>query len=215
MGRPLCHDQSVFGKVAPQSIDDLRTLPDQEIASAKHDCTRLLVLTLHGGKAHGGPLYRLAYRLRVGHVVLLPLDEGLCIGRRNQAYRVAQFANLASPVMCAGASFHSYQADGLPSKESQHLVSSKLFAENNIAIGICAMRLKNMFRQVQSNRANFAHGRFLSCGGSTPTILAHQCRRGGVHPIIMSDGVCVSVVPINGDLTQLVRTTVPRSVALA
>nr|WP_166354481.1 hypothetical protein [Bradyrhizobium barranii] len=32
-------------------------------------------------------------------------------------------------------------------KESQHFVTT-LFAENNIAVCVCAMRLKNMFREV-------------------------------------------------------------------
>ncbi|MBR0947481.1 hypothetical protein ACVIWV_009830 [Bradyrhizobium diazoefficiens] len=49
--------------------------------------------------------------------------------------------------MGAGAGFHRDQARRLLGKESQHFVTT-LFAENNIAVCVCAMRLKNMFREV-------------------------------------------------------------------
>lgn len=50
--------------------------------------------------------------------------------------------------MSAGAGFHRYQARRLLGKETQHFVTTQLFAENNIAASVCAMCLKNMFRQV-------------------------------------------------------------------
>ncbi|MHC2283620.1 hypothetical protein ACVME8_010290 [Bradyrhizobium diazoefficiens] len=54
---------------------------------------------------------------------------------------------IPGPVMGAGAGFHRDQARRLLGKESQHFVTT-LFAENNIAVCVCAMRLKNMFREV-------------------------------------------------------------------
>ncbi|BAR63640.1 uncharacterized protein NK6_d_81 (plasmid) [Bradyrhizobium diazoefficiens] len=148
IGRPLCNDQAVFGEVTSQRVYDLSTLPDQKIASAKHDRARLLVLTLHGGKAHGGALGCFANRFCIGHIVFLAFHKGLYIGRWNQTHCVTQLANLTSPVMGAGAGFHRYQARRLLSKESQHIVTTQLFAENNNAASVCAMCLKNMFRQV-------------------------------------------------------------------
>ena len=46
----------------------------------------LLLRGLHGNKAHGRPAHRLADRLGIGGVVLLPLDVGLHVGRRHQPH---------------------------------------------------------------------------------------------------------------------------------
>jgi hypothetical protein len=68
---------AVLGQVPAQGVDALRPLADQEVAGAEHHRVRLLRLVPHRHEAHARPLRRFADRLGIGHVVLLPLDEGL------------------------------------------------------------------------------------------------------------------------------------------
>jgi hypothetical protein len=49
-------------------------------------------------------------------------------------------------------------------KELHHHTSPQLLAHNNIALLINSVHLEDMLRQVQPDRANFVHGRLLSCG---------------------------------------------------
>jgi hypothetical protein len=100
---------------------------------------------------HGRSLRRLADRLGIGHVVLLPLHERLHVGGRDEPRLVAQGGELAGPVMGAGAGFHRDHATGLSGEEAQQLVSS----EDNGAGRIGPMRLEHRLRQIQADRANF------------------------------------------------------------
>src|SRR3712207_8452026 len=68
--------------------------------------TEIYTLSLHDALPI---LRRLGDRLRIGHVVLLPLHEWLNIDWRNEPGLVPQRGDLASPVMSAGASLHSHQ----------------------------------------------------------------------------------------------------------
>ena len=51
-----------------------------------------------------------ATKLMVGRVVLLPLDVGFDINRRDQSHRMAWTADLPAPVMGAGTCLHHYRA---------------------------------------------------------------------------------------------------------
>ena len=86
-----------FGKTWPYSIrcprrafDALGALPHQEIAGSEHDAVRLLLFALDRNKAHARPLGGFTDRLCIGSIVLLPLDERLDVGRRDQAHMMAQ-----------------------------------------------------------------------------------------------------------------------------
>src|SRR4051812_5240714 len=56
---------------------------------------------LEGNEAHGRALGDLADRLRIGHVILLALDERLHVRRRDQLHRVAELGDLTPPVVGA------------------------------------------------------------------------------------------------------------------
>ena len=72
----LRNDVAVLRPVPARGVDALRPLPHQEIAGAEHHAVRLLRLVLHRHETHARPLRRLADRLGIGQVVLLPLHEG-------------------------------------------------------------------------------------------------------------------------------------------
>lgn len=77
-------DVAVLGQVTAQGVHELRALTDQQVPGPEDHAACLLLAALHRHEAHGRPLSRLADRLGVGRVVLLALDEGLHVGRRDQ-----------------------------------------------------------------------------------------------------------------------------------
>src|SRR5215813_3201169 len=106
MGNALRKDVAVFHQVPAQSVDALGALPYQEITGSEHDTVRLLLFALDRNKAHGWPLGRFTDGLCIGGIVLLPLDERLDVGRRDQAHMMAQLTDLTRPVVRAGTGFH-------------------------------------------------------------------------------------------------------------
>ena len=73
---------------------------------------RLLLCSLDRNEAHARPLRRFTDGLCIGGIVLLPFDERLDVGRRDQAH-MAQLSDLTRPVMRTGAGFHRDDAPGL------------------------------------------------------------------------------------------------------
>lgn len=67
-------------------------------------------------------------------------------------------------------------------KELDQLLTRDAPAEHRRTRGICPVCMENLLCDIQTDRANFCHGRLLSDGRFNTTILAHRCRR-GVHPI--------------------------------
>src|SRR4051812_36734512 len=81
MDRSFDGDHPELGQVAPERIDGLGALANQQVPRAEHDGGGLLVRALEGDKAHGGTLSGLADRFGIRHVVLLSLDERLDVSR--------------------------------------------------------------------------------------------------------------------------------------
>ncbi len=115
-----------------QGVDDLGALADQQIARPEDHGRGLLRLALHGDEPHGRALGGLADRLGIGHVVLLPLDERLHVGRRDQPHLVAELADRASPVVRARAGLHGDKAAGLTAKKVS-TCSRRSFLRNTTA----------------------------------------------------------------------------------
>jgi len=111
--------------------------------------------------AHRRSLRRLTDCLRIRRIILLPFDEWLHIGWRNQAHRVTKFSDLTCPVMRTAACFHGDSAGRLFGEELQHLVAPQLLAENNSAGSIRSVGLKDILCQIQTNHINFHLGRLL------------------------------------------------------
>src|SRR5919107_4006370 len=128
---PLPHDEAELSEVTAQRIDQLGPLADQQVACAEDHSSALCFRALRPDEPHRRTLRRLADRLRIGHVVLLPLHERLHIDWRNEPGLVPQRGDLASPVMSAGASLHGHQASWLPSKERQQLPPPELLTKDH------------------------------------------------------------------------------------
>src|SRR5689334_5911296 len=111
--RAPAENVAVFHQVPAKSVDALGALPHQEISGAKHDAVRLLLFALDRNEAHARPLGRFTDRLCIGGIVLLPLDERLDVGWRDQADMMAQLSDFTRPVVRAGAGFHRDDAPRL------------------------------------------------------------------------------------------------------
>ena len=84
------------------------------------------LFALHRHEAHRRTLCSFANRLGVGGVILLPFDEGLHVGRRDQPDLMSKLANLSTPVMCTTTGFHRHDARRQSLKEPQHLRAPQL-----------------------------------------------------------------------------------------
>src|SRR5215213_7504506 len=161
MNRSFGSDHPEFGQVPAERVDGLGALANQQVSRAKHDGCGLLVRTLEGNKAHTGPLSGLADRLRIGHVVLLPLDKRLHVSRRDQLHRVAELGDLAAPIMRAPTGLHGHRAGRQRGQERQKLAAAQLLAKHNSSRTVGPMELKDVLGEIQSNGAHRAHGRLL------------------------------------------------------
>jgi hypothetical protein len=97
--------------------------------------------------------------LRIGGIVLLPLDERLHISRRNQPYLVAEPLQLTPPVMGAGTGLQRHDAPWLLCEECQQPHAADPFAERHAPALIDTVRVKNMLGDIQPDRGNLLHGR--------------------------------------------------------
>ena len=87
---PDRRDNAELSEVGSDRINHRGLLADKQMARAmKHQAT-LLLRGLGWHKPHGGSGDGFTNRLSIGHVVLLPFDVGLHIGRRHQAYRMTE-----------------------------------------------------------------------------------------------------------------------------
>jgi hypothetical protein len=114
----LGNNVAIFRQVSPQSVDTLRPLSHQHVASSEHDPACLLRFIFYRNKSHARPLCCLTDRLGIGRVVLLPLHERLDIGGRYQPDCVAQPPNLPTPVMRPSTRLHRHKTTRLGRKNS-------------------------------------------------------------------------------------------------
>src|SRR4051794_33860131 len=114
--------------------------------------------------------------------VLLPLDERLHVSRRNQPHLVPQLGDLACPVVSARARLHGHKTARLRGEEGEHLIAPQLLAEQDRAGDTCRVCLEQVLGQIQSDRANFCHGRLPSSGGQHHHF-GTSMPSGGVHSI--------------------------------
>src|SRR5262249_31365960 len=142
----------------PRKAFTTRTLAHQPLPATvqQHGC--LLVSRLDRHKAHRRALNRLADRFRIGGIVLVALDVRLHVLRRHQSHLVAKRAHLPPPVVRRRARLQAKQTGRQSTEERQNLRTPKLLAHNRRSLCINPVHLKNMLRQVQSDRSNLAHG---------------------------------------------------------
>src|SRR5512133_2307694 len=102
------------------------------------------------GRALGG----LADRLRIGHVVLLALDERLHVRRRDQLHRVAELGDLTPPVVGAATGLHGHRAGRQRGQERQKLAAAQLLAKDHRTRAVGPMKLKDVLGEIEADGAN-------------------------------------------------------------
>src|SRR5262249_51234505 len=140
-------NQPIFAEMAAQGVDRLGPLPHQKIPCSEYNCIGLGYFALHRHKTHRWPLRRLADRLSVSSIVLLPLHKRLYVGRWDKADHMAKLADRARPIVGATAGLHRYYAHWSIGKKLKHLFAPQPLAEYDIAGRISSVCLKYSLRQ--------------------------------------------------------------------
>src|SRR5262249_40083757 len=94
---------------------------------------------------------------------------------------VAKRAQLPRPVVRRRARLQANQTGRQSTKERQNLRTPKLLAQNRRSLCIDPVHLKNMLRQVKSDRSNLAHGWLPFAADSIRQLFGPQMPQGG-HP---------------------------------
>src|SRR5271156_2227505 len=98
-------DDAELRKMSADGIDHGSLLADEQVTSPMQRQATLLLRRLGRDEPHVRPGDRLADRLGVSAIVLMPLDVGLHIGRWHKAHSMAERLELARPIMRRGAGF--------------------------------------------------------------------------------------------------------------
>jgi len=190
--RSLWHDASIFRQVTAQSVDQLGPLLHEKIARPEDNGPGLLLLILHGHVPHVGPLGRLADRLRISRIILMPLDERFDIRRRDQADRVTQLGDLAGPVMGPAARLQGHQARRLRGHELDQFRAGDLLAKDDMTRRIRSMRLENVLSDVQSDCAHLTHRRLLQRVFDTHSATARPSGASTPSHAVAARGGCIT-----------------------
>src|SRR6266851_2813449 len=91
-------------------------------------------------------------------------NQKLPAAMRHQPHRVAEPLKSAAPVMCARTCLNADEAGGQRREELQQLRSANAFADHYRAASVHSVNLKNRLRDIETDRANLAHGRLPSSG---------------------------------------------------
>jgi hypothetical protein len=169
------------------------------VAGAEHDRRGQPFLALDRDKPHGRTSCRFADRLGIRRIILLPLHEGLHVGRSDQPHRMPEVADLTPPVVTAGARLHRNGARRKRRKEWQQLLTAKFLPKQDRSLLIRPMKLERMLSEIQTNCGNLQHGRLPQVVFNTST-LAHRCRRGASTPSDPRDAVCALCAGVKSPL---------------
>src|SRR5262249_44861224 len=102
--------------------------------------------------------------------------------RRHQSHLVAKRAQLPPPVVRRRARLQADQTGRQSTEERQNLRTPKLLAQNRRSLCIDPVHLKNMLRQVQSDRSNLAHGWLPFAADSITAVWHSDAARGPSTP---------------------------------
>src|SRR5476649_734844 len=154
-------DYPELGKVSADRINQRGLLADEQMARAmKHQAT-LLLRCLCWHEAHVGSGNRFTNRLSVSHVILLPFDIGLHVGRRHQPNGIAERLKFARPMVRRGASLYANQAWRQLLKERQHRPPLQLAADDHLTRSINAVYLENRLGDIETDCRDRLHGSLL------------------------------------------------------
>src|SRR5213075_1664951 len=98
---------------------------------------------------------------------------------------MAKRPKLTAPMMGTWAGFNANNARRQSREELKHLGAAHTLADHNRAIVIHPVNLKYRFRNIETNRANLAHGRLPSkwFASTQPPYGTSMPRVGAVHSI--------------------------------
>ena len=117
-----------------QGIYHLGFLTDQKIAYFKYHGRALLRFALNNNKALCWSQSCLANCLRIGSIILLPLDKRFYINRRNEPYLMTKLLNLTAPIMRTGAGLQGNYARIQIIQIWQHLVARLLLSNQDSTV---------------------------------------------------------------------------------
>src|SRR5262245_57742430 len=160
----LCRDNAELGHMPTDCIRQHRSLTNQKLPAAMQHQARLLLFRLRRHKSHRRPRDRFADCGRIVGIVFAALQIGFYIARRQQPHRVAEGPKPTAPIMCGRTRLNADKAARQGREELQQLRSANAFAHYHRAINIYAVNLKNRLRDIETDRANLAHGRHPSSG---------------------------------------------------
>ena len=158
----LRRDNAELGHVPTHRVRQHRSLTNQKLSAAMQHQARLLLFRLRRHKSHRRPRDRLADCGSVVGVVFAALQIGFHVARRQQPHGVAERLKLAAPMMCGRTGLNADEARRQCREELQQFRSSDALAHHHRASGVHAVDLKNRLRDIETDRANLAHGRLPS-----------------------------------------------------
>src|SRR5271167_4617171 len=143
--------------MSTDGIDHRSLLADKQVTGTVQRQATLLLCRLGRDEPHVRPGDRFTDRLGVSGIVLMPFYIGLYVGRRHQANGVAERLEFARPMMRRGAGFDADQARRHLLEEGQYIATLELTTQDDIALRVDAVDLKNRLRDVETNCRNRLH----------------------------------------------------------
>jgi hypothetical protein len=138
-------------------IDQLGAVAQQQSPGSVQHHRGLLRDRLDRHKAHVGANYRLADPFGIGRIVLVGLDEGADVLRRDQSDVVAQTAKFTRPMMTARACLDPDQSFGQSGKERDDLGAAKPPTQHAPSLGIGAVHLEDVLGDVEADYGRIGH----------------------------------------------------------
>src|SRR6266511_2173037 len=144
------------------SMATISSLTSQQLPAAMQHQARLLLFRLRRHKSHRRPRDRFADCGGVVGIVFAALQIGFHVARRHQPHRVAERLKPAAPIMCGRTRLNADEAGRKGREELQQLCSGDALPDYYRASSVHAVNLKNRLRDIETDRANLAHGRLPS-----------------------------------------------------
>jgi hypothetical protein len=151
-------DNAELGKMRPDRIDQRGLLADEQMAGTVKHQAALLLRRLCWNEPHVGSGDRFANRFCVSHVILLPFDIGLHVGRRHQPNGMAERLKFARPMVRRGASLYANQAWWQLLKERQDGAPLQLAANHHLAGGVNPVNLEYRLGDIETDCRDRLHG---------------------------------------------------------
>jgi hypothetical protein len=102
--------------------------------------------------------HRFTDGLGIVGIIFVPLYVGFHKLRADALDGVAELRQLTGPVMGATRGLQANEAGGQPSEKGQHLVPHEPLFEDDFAVHVHAVELKEVLGRIDTQRSNLLHG---------------------------------------------------------